>query len=93
MPCDENTDPKNMGTYNYAGPSDASNHTILDVLTYYTYGNVPGVKPTIIPDNAMKYNYVDYIPEASIPGLEREANDARLYRRNFLTKWTGEGNE
>lgn len=35
----EGNDEVNMGTYNYAGPSDVSGHVKYDVEPYYKWGN------------------------------------------------------
>jgi len=55
--CDEDTDPANMGTYNYI--KDGIGHGNLDVMPYHFYGNVPGVPSAgVYPDSEQRYNYV-----------------------------------
>ena len=38
---DENFSAMNMGTYNYYGPTQAEQHTLIDVLPYGALGNTP----------------------------------------------------
>lgn len=42
------TDDQNMGTYNFAAPSDPIRHFLLDVLPYWAWGNTPN-DPTPFP--------------------------------------------
>lgn len=49
---DENNDPANMGTYNYADPNkEANKHSIYDVATYYIWGNTKNSKHSLKPDS------------------------------------------
>lgn len=34
-------DPRDIGTYNFSSSNDAINHYLLDMGTYYRWGNAP----------------------------------------------------
>jgi len=47
----EDNDPINMGTYNYANPTtDVKKHSIYDVAPYYIWGNTKNSRPALKPD-------------------------------------------
>lgn len=58
------TDPKDVGTYNYASPnSDKSGHFWEDVVPYYIWGNSP--QGTTRPEDRMIWGLI----EAFVKGL------------------------
>ena len=83
MACTDETDPTNMGTYNYSGGyvSDGivsiagEYHFILDMLPYYVLGNTASDSPVFII-NTNEDNYTDNI-------------DAQTARTDFLNEWGG----
>jgi len=93
--CDENTDPVNMGTYNYAPPSDEWGHFWLDVHPYTddiiserfsngvtSFGlGFGNVSPDDLPGVPATSNQARF--EADTP----QGQDARAYRRWFDQRW------
>lgn len=85
--CTEKTDPKNMGTYNFSGmyyakgkaSKEAKDHFELDMVPYYSYGNVsrndlPNLFEQMSNSNANRYN---------------DNYDAKNSRNKFEKQWKG----
>ena len=52
----EYNDPVNMGTYNYCGPIYSKiQHGLLDLATYYIWGNAKGCKAKKLPRSAKDF--------------------------------------
>ena len=92
--CEKDIDDTNMGTYNYASPSNKNNHTKYDVLPYFDNGNT-GKDKVNVPlsiENGARFFAVDSVNHlGSETKRAREGREARQYRNNFLSEWIKAG--
>ena len=98
--CDDVTDATNMGTYNYASPKNVGDHANLDVLPYYSFGNIEGVAATLSPDSAYRYDYryssLEFYnstqeKKAEMANIVYESQQAHKYRGEFVEEWDKAG--
>ncbi len=84
---DENNNPANMGTYNYADPTkEVKKHSVYDVAPYYIWGNTENSRPALKPDalrnlekfyknHDAEYRYEDIKAKCANPSLISSSNE------------------